>query len=214
MRSLIIGATGLVGTELTKLLVDDKRFTTINVLTRRPLEITDPTGRVRNVVKDFDALDGSEDVYDVDVVFSAMGSTIKTAGSPERYRLFDYEYPMRVARFAREHGAKHWIMVSSIGIKPNSRFLYIQVKHDLERDMQALGFERLTILRPSFIVGDRREERIGERIGIWFAQTFAFLIPRAYRAVHGRAIAATMIRSATDGTTRPIESIPNELIRL
>jgi hypothetical protein len=80
--------------------------------------------------------------------------------------------------------------------------------------MQALGFERLTILRPSFIVGDRREERIGERIGIWFAQTFAFLIPRAYRAVHGRAIAATMIRSATDGTTRPIESIPNELIRL
>ncbi|MBU3678357.1 MAG: hypothetical protein FGM32_01955 [Candidatus Kapabacteria bacterium] len=212
MRSLIIGATGLVGTELVKLLVDDARFTTINVLTRRPLDINDPTGRVRNVVKDFDTLDGSEGVYDVDVVFSAMGSTIKTAGSAERYRLFDYEYPIRIARFARTHGAKHWIMVSSFGIKPNSRFLYIQVKHALEQDTQALGFDRLTILRPSFILGDRREHRAGERIGIWFAQTFAAIIPRAYRAVHARAIAATMIRAATDGSERPFESISNEFI--
>lgn len=212
MRTLIIGATGLVGSELVGLLANDPRFTSLTVLSRRPIAGFDGHPTIRNVVKDFDALTGDEDIYDVDVVFCAMGTTIKTAGSKEVYRRIDHTYPMKVATFARAKGARHWVIVSSGGISENSRFFYIQVKADLERDLRALNFPQLTILRPSLILGDRREFRLGERIGMVLMQLFNFAIPMAYKAVQARAIATTMIRVATDGSAETYRSIENDII--
>ncbi|MFM8771944.1 MAG: NAD(P)H-binding protein [Candidatus Kapaibacterium sp.] len=214
MRTLIIGATGLVGSELVRLLANDSRFTSVTVLSRRPIAGFDGHPTIRNVVKDFDALTGDEGIYDVDVVFCAMGTTIKTAGSKEVYRRIDHTYPMKVATFARAKGARHWVIVSSGGISENSRFFYIQVKADLERDLRALNFPQLTILRPSLILGDRREFRLGERIGMVLMTRLNFAIPKAYKAVEARAIASTMIRVATDGSTEPYRSIENEVITL
>lgn len=212
MRSLIIGATGLVGSELVRLLANDSRFTSVTVLSRRPIDGVEGHHTVRNVVKDFDSLTGEEDIYDVDVVFCAMGTTIKTAGSKEVYRRIDHAYPLKVATYARRQGARHWVMVSSIGISEGSRYFYIQVKADLERDLRSLGFPQLTILRPSLILGDRREFRLGEKISMVLMMWFNFIIPKAYKAVQARAIAATMVRAATDGSSLQYRSIENDAI--
>ncbi|MEN9281487.1 MAG: hypothetical protein RL594_422 [Bacteroidota bacterium] len=213
MRTLIIGATGLVGSELVHLLANDSRFSSVVVLSRRPIVGYDGHPTIRNVVKDFDALTGDEDIYDVDVVFCAMGTTIKTAGSKEVYRRIDHTYPMKVATFARQQGARHWVIVSSGGISENSRFFYIQVKADVERDLRALNFPLLTILRPSLILGNRREFRLGERIGMVLMKIFNGVIPKAYKAIEASAIAATMIRCAFNQRPNGVEEVFNQNIR-
>jgi uncharacterized protein YbjT (DUF2867 family) len=93
---------------------------------------------------------------------------------------------------AREHGARHFLLVSSMGADPASRFFYNRVKGELEAALIQASFAHLTILRPSLLVGDRREFRIGEEIG----KHLAFLTPRRYRPVLATSVAACLVAKA------------------
>lgn len=192
-RALVIGGTGLVGSHLLELLDADKNFDKIYALSRRPCATH---SRIINVVTELDAVTGQEEFFDVDVVFCAIGSTIKKAGSQAEFRRIDYELPMHIARLAKARGARKFVLVSSIGVTPDSKYFYLQVKYALERDLAALGFEQLSILQPSLIMGDRKEFRFGELISRVLMKYLNPLTPARYRGVHARNIASSMIKEA------------------
>ena len=192
-RALVIGGTGLVGSHLLEQLDADKHFETIYALSRRPCATH---SRIVNIVTDLDTVTGQEDFFNVDVVFCAIGSTIKKAGSQAEFRRIDYELPMHIARLAKARGARKFILVSSIGATATSKYFYLQVKYALEHDLAALGFEQLSILQPSLIMGDRKEFRFGELISRVVMKYLNPLTPTRYRGVHARRIAASMIKEA------------------
>jgi|LakMenEpi03Aug12_release.lakeMendotaPanAssembly.Ray.scaffolds.fasta_scaffold463668_2 uncharacterized protein YbjT (DUF2867 family) len=201
-RALVIGGTGLVGSHLLEQLNADQRFGKIYALSRRA---TKPHSRIVNIVTELDAVTGQEEFFDVDVVFCAIGSTIKKAGSQAEFRRIDYELPMHIARLARSRGVRRFVLVSSIGATASSKYFYLQVKYALERDLAALGFEQLSILQPSLIMGDRKEFRVGELISRVAMKYLNPLTPARYRGVHARSIATTMVNEAfvREITSRP-----------
>jgi uncharacterized protein YbjT (DUF2867 family) len=149
---------------------------------------------VRTVVVDFDRLDEQPDVFRASHVFCALGTTIKQAGSPERFRQVDFGYSLRAAELAAAAGARHFLLVSSVGASPTSRGLYLRVKGDLEAAIMALGFPSVTVVRPSLLLGDRKEFRLGEEL----AMRLSWAFPRRYRAVHVRDVVRALVNAAIE----------------
>ena len=188
----LLGATGLVGRHCLDLLVGDPSFSRIVVLARRKFaEATAP--RVEAHVVDFDRLDDRRELLGVDQVICALGTTIRTVGgSRERFRAVDFGLPLAAARLARAQGARHFLLVSAAGASVASRFFYSRVKGELEDALRTLGFRSLTIVRPSLLLGERDEFRLGESI----AKRVAWLVPGRYRPVQARDVAAALVRAA------------------
>lgn len=189
----LLGATGLVGRHCLELLAEDRAFERVVVVARRKFgEATAP--RVEGHLIDFDQLEAHADIFAVDHVVCALGTTIKAAGSKERFRAVDHDIPLTAARMALRKGARHFLFVSSIGADAGSRFFYLRVKGEVEDALRTLGFRSVTILRPSLLLGDRGEFRLGEEIG----KRFGALVPGRWRPVHARDVAQALVRSAKD----------------
>ncbi len=120
-RLLIAGATGLVGKLVLEQALADKRVSRVIALTRRPIASSD---KLENVVIDFSDMPDQAAWWSVDGVVSALGTTRATANSRSAYRAVDYDYPLAVACHARDHGATHFALTSSLGADPRSPFVY------------------------------------------------------------------------------------------
>ena len=193
--ALLLGATGLVGGHCLSLLLQERAYARVHVLTRRPLPQSHP--RLVEHVVDFDRLD--PDVVRGDDVFCCLGTTIAVAGSQPAFRRVDHDYPLEVARLARKNGARHFLLVSSLGADAGSRVFYNRVKGETEDDLRALGYPGLVILRPSLLVGDRAEHRAGEE---WGRRVMTVVGPlmvgplRRFRAIQAETVARAMVRTA------------------
>lgn len=192
-RLLIAGATGLVGKLVLEQALADTRISRVIALTRRPIA---PREKLENVVIDFSAMPGQAAWWAVDGVISALGTTRAAARSPSAYRVIDYDYPLAVARHARDHGATRFALTSSLGADPRSRFVYTRTKGELELALQALGFPALTIVRPSVLDGDREQRRPDERMARILVAMLAPLLPRRLRVSPAGAVAAALIEGA------------------
>ena len=193
MQALVIGGTGLVGRELLAQLANDPDFETIVSAGRRI--IPEAPSRVQQIAMDLLRDPLPQDVTP-DVVFCCLGTTIKVAGSQEAFRKVDYDMPLRIARSARERGAQQFVIITSIGADAKSTAFYTRVKGEVERDVRALGYPSLTIVRPSLLLGDRAEHRFGEQVATLLMLTFSWLIPLRWKAVKATAVAASMVRAA------------------
>jgi uncharacterized protein YbjT (DUF2867 family) len=190
----LLGATGLVGRHCLDLLARDATFSRIVVLARRKFaEATAP--RVEAHIVDFDHLADRPDLLGVDQVISTLGTTIKAVGgSQAKFRAVDYEIPLTAAKLAIGQGARHFLLVSSLGANAHSRIFYNRVKGELEDALRTLSFRSITILRPSLLLGERRDFRLGEEIG----KRFAWIVPGRYRPIHARDVAAALVRAAKE----------------
>lgn len=193
---LLAGATGLVGREVLRLALGDKRITRVVAPTRRALS---PRSRLENPLVDFASLNGAEPWWRVDAVICALGTTIKKAGSQEAFREVDHGYPLRLARHALENGARSYALNSSVGADPVSRNFYLRTKGEVERDLEACGYCSLTIVRPSVIGGNREEHRTGEKVAIFALSLLKPLVPRRYRVVPAERIAKALLQAAIAG---------------
>ena len=191
---LLLGATGLVGSHCLRLLTGDPAFSRVVVLARRALPRELARANVESHVVDFDRLAAHAELFRVDQILCALGTTIKVAGSQERFRVVDYDYPLAAARIGLEQGATHYLLVSALGADPRSRVFYSRVKGELEAAVLALPYRAVTIARPSLLLGPRAEFRLGEQI----AKRFAFLVPGKYKPVGAHAVAATLVRAARE----------------
>lgn len=193
---LLLGATGLVGRELLDLLLHDDAIEKVSVITRRSTGVVSP--KLVEYIIDLDAMEQHRALFAVDAIFCALGTTIKTAGSQERFRVVDYDYPITAARLGREQNAQHYLLVSSLSANATSRTFYLRVKGELERDLLQLDYPRTTIARPSLLLGDRNEHRLGERI---FSH-LGWLMPRKYKPVHVRDVARALVNASRTQQSR------------
>ena len=204
MRVLLVGASGLVGRECLRLLIAEPAISRVVVLARRPLPPAALAPKVEAQVVDFDHLKHAAVFPKADAVLCALGTTMRQAGSQQRFREVDYGYPLAAARLALAQGARHFLLVSALGADARSRVFYNRVKGELEAAVSALGYRSVTIARPSLLLGDREEFRLGERI----LTPFAFLIPGRLRPVKATAVAAALVDAAVrdEAGVRVIES--------
>lgn len=188
---LLAGATGLVGGALLERLFADAAFAKITVIARRPL--THVRHRKLSVhMLDFDKLDQHADLFHVDQIFWALGTTIKQAGSREGFRAVDFGYAEKAAHLGAQAGAKHFLLVSALGADIDSGVFYNRVKGETEQIVMALPYRSVTIVRPSFLLGPREEFRPGELI----ARQFARFAPAKYRAVEASDVAMALVSAA------------------
>lgn len=186
---LLTGATGLVGSHLLRLLVADARISSIIAPTRRALP---PLAKVTNPVEDdlTDVLRPLE--TPVDIVFCCLGTTRKQAGSKEAFIHVDYTLVVDTALAGQRLGAQHLLVVSAHGAKARSPFFYNRVKGEMENALRHQHWPRLTLVRPSLLLGERSEKRGAES---WFAPLFN-LLPGNWRAVAARDVAQSMLDAA------------------
>ncbi len=201
---LIIGATGLVGGECVREFAKHPAFERVVVLTRRPLPLGMRIPKVHEHVVDFDSLEDHADLFSVTHVLSALGTTIRNAGSKIRFRQVDHDYVVAAARLGAQQGAQHFLLVSSLGADSLSRVFYSRVKGEVEAAVAALSYRSVTIARPSLLLGERHEFRLGEIV----TKPLAFLAPAKYRPVHARDVAGVLLQAAVldQPGTRIIES--------
>lgn len=201
--ALIVGATGLVGSELAKLLCESRDYVSVTVLTRRPLQIEHDKLTVHIV--DFDEI-SEQDIQCVDDVFCCLGTTRKKAGSREEFEKVDVEYPLRIAALAKNEGVTHFIAISAMGASEKSFAYYNRVKGKLEQQLQALDFPRLSIVRPSLLVGKRPEFRFGEKSGEVVLKVVKPILLgplKRYRSIEARQVAEAMLYIALYGEKQP-----------
>lgn len=206
--AVIAGGTGLVGRFCLDVLLESPRYELVYAVGRR--EPSRRHRRLTSIQTDFSNL-AKLGLGHVDDVFCCLGTTIKRAGSRDAFRAVDYDLPVKLAQVSRDYGADHFSLVSSLGADPNARSFYLRVKGETERAIAAVGIRSLAFLRPSLLLGDRDERRLGESLGRIVATTIRPLLVgslRRYRAVDARdvAMAMVLIAASTPSGTHVIES--------
>lgn len=195
--ALLVGATGLVGQHCLRLLLAEPRYKSVTALVRTPLKSSD--SKLAQHIVDFDRLNEVHELVQADDVFCCLGTTIKNAGSQDAFRHIDRDYPVEVASLALGRGASQFLLVSAIGADAGSSIFYNKVKGEVEHDISALGYRGVQIFRPSLLLGERKEFRLGEKISqaVSNAVPFIFAGPlRKYRPIPASQVAAAMVEVA------------------
>lgn len=191
MKAILLGATGAVGRDLVRQLLQDDRFTELYLLVRRPLEgLSSPKLRIE--LLDFDQPDQWPELPEADVLFSCLGTTLRDAGSQAAQYRVDYGYQYEVAHRAAARGVPHYILVSAWGAKPKARSFYSRMKGELEAAVQALPFRRISILRPPLLLRPG-STRGGERLATAVLRGLSALgLLRAFRPMPTAVVARCM----------------------
>lgn len=210
--ALIAGATGLIGKELLQFLLNASEYEKVVAIVRRSVGIDHP--KLEERIVDFDQLDQNNEIFAVDDVFCALGTTIKKAKTKEAMWKIDVDYPVEIARLASSQEAKKFLLVSSMNADPDSPIFYPKMKGKLEEEIKQIPFETTAIFRPSLLLGERDEFRLGERAAaaIFTKLPFFFNGPfKKYRAIEGRTVASAMYHAAQKDT-RGLTVYPSEKI--
>jgi uncharacterized protein YbjT (DUF2867 family) len=199
----IIGATGLIGSHLLSLLQQDNYYHTIRVLVRRPLEDNHPRTEVKLI--DFDDEESFKlGIYGSDAVFVAVGTTQqKVRGDKEAYRKVDHDIPVKAARYCRETDCPQLLVVSSVGADAKASNFYLQLKGEMEEGVKAQNVTSVTVFRPSLLIGNREEKRVGEKVAqviMPFLALGMFGPLSKYKPVHAADVAKAMMLTAKKET--------------
>jgi uncharacterized protein YbjT (DUF2867 family) len=189
--AIIIGATGLVGNKLVHLLLHDDRFNKVIVFVRRSLTLTHP--KLEEHVIDFNKPASWMHLVKGDVLFSALGTTIKQAGSKDNQYKVDYTYQYQFAQAAAQNQVPTYVLVSSASANASSKLFYTRIKGELERDIKNLSFKSISIIQPGLLTGERQQERFGEKVGYVVLKAMNIIgFFQKYRPIEGRVVALAL----------------------
>lgn len=199
-RILLAGATGLTGEHLLDRLLNEPTVECVLAPSRKPLaehpRLENPIGALQDLLPQLSG--------ELDTAFCCLGSTIKQAGSEEAFRAIDHDLVVAFAKRARDLGARHLLVISSLGANPDSSIFYCKVKGETEEALRAQDWPQLTIVRPSQLLGQRLEERPMERL----TAPLSYLLPGKYRGIPACTLARALWRLALEEGqgTRVVES--------
>lgn len=174
----------------------DSRIARVIAVTRRPMDTQHP--KLTNLIVDYEHLEDYAPRMKADAVLSALGTTLKQAGSPAKFRVVDYDYQLKAAQIAKKNGTKTFILLSSGGADARSLLLYTKVKGEIENAITDLGFERLAILRPSLLLGEREGHRPAEAMATWVSTKLSFVFKGAlerFKPIEGDIVAQAMVNA-------------------
>lgn len=192
-KALLIGASGLIGCNLLQLLLNDEQYSEVVLWSRNNIELAHP--KLTEKVIDFDS-DENIPTENFDVIFCCLGTTIHKAKTQEQFYKVDHDYVVELARYAEKSGVSKFIVVSSLGAKKESSNFYLRTKGEMEYDVSQFKIPSIIFLRPSMLMGKRKEFRFGELIGKGFMKTIGFLFIGKYKGIHAKTVAEAMVRLA------------------
>ncbi len=200
-KALVVGATGMCGSLCMHQLLKDADYREVETWVRQPTGLQHP--KLNERVIDFKSLDTMEGT-DVEHVFCCLGTTIKKARSKAIFYTIDHDYVISIAEMAQRWGAERFAYISSIGASANSGNFYLHTKGKVEEDLQAAHLKRLLIFRPSFLIGERGEKRLGETVAKAMMRAFGYLLVGRllkYRGVEASLVVKAMIAEAKKEAT-------------
>jgi len=211
MRSaIVVGATGLTGSSLIEQLCENDEYVSVIVIARRELQYKHPKLEVK--IRNFDTLE-EKDIEFAHELYCCLGTTIKKAGAREAFEKVDFEYPLAIASLAKKQGIPHMLVITAMGANEQSRFYYNRVKGKLENALIELGLQRLSIIRPSLLVGQREEFRLGEKVGeklLKLANPLLIGPLKRSRAIEASQVAKAMIVIALHGKKQSVTIYPSQ----
>lgn len=196
-KALVIGATGLIGRNLVFELLKSPQYSQVTVLTRRDLVIKHD--KLNQIILDFDDLMQYRNHISGDDIFCCLGSTRAKTPDESIYRKIDFEYPLTVARIAKENGASRYYLVSSLGASTESRFFYSRIKAETEDAIASLNYTAFLVFRPSLLLGARTESRPVETVSQYLMRALNPLMLgplKLYKAIRGSVVAKAMYMAA------------------
>jgi uncharacterized protein YbjT (DUF2867 family) len=209
---LLAGASGLVGRALLAQLLDDDQATVHALLRRNVPDLITSRRLVRHVI-DFAK---PPRLPRADVLYVALGTTIKVAGSQAAFRAVDFDAVVNVARAAREAGVERCAVVSALGASAGSSVFYNRVKGEMEAALRGMGFSRLVIARPSLLTGGRERlgqgARFGERLSLAVLQPLGALVPASVRPIEASVVARAM-RMALRGDGERVQVVESAALQ-
>ena len=192
----IFGATGLIGSNIIKLLENDNDFSLVRVVTRRPLKFKNQKF-VNNVINfnDYNSIKNS--INGCSIVFVCIGTTqSKVKWDLKKYRKIDYKIPIDIAKACKENNINKYLIVSSAGADINAKGFYLSLKGEIEEEIIKLNIPNTYIFRPSLLIGKRNENRIGEKIAQIIMPWISFLFPKNYKPINALDVAKSMINTS------------------
>ena len=203
--ALLFGSSGLIGGHLTKQLIENSSYGKVKLFVRSDPKISDP--KIEVIKTDFNNLQDHKDEITGDDCFFCIGTTKQNAPDKDEYRRIEYNIPIEIAKIAKSNSVKSFLYVSSGFADPKSSGAYLKNKGDVEEELKSLNFLKLGIMRPSFLIGDRKEKRIGEKIGIFIFKLISpfFLGPlKKMKPIHSEKVAKAMIKIANENLRKTI----------
>lgn len=208
--AIVVGATGLTGSSLIEQLCENDEYVSVIVIARRKLHYVHPKLEVK--IRNFDTLE-EKDIEFAHELYCCLGTTIKKAGSREEFEKVDFEYPLAIASLAKKQGIPHLLVITAMGANEQSKIYYNRVKGKLEQALIELGMQRLSIIRPSLLVGQRDEFRFGEKAGekvLKLAKPLLVGPLKRMRSIDASQVAKAMIVIALHGKKQPVTIYPSQ----
>ena len=203
--ALLFGASGLVGSHLLNQLIKDTNYSKIKLFVRSVTEIIDP--KVEIIKTDFNNLQNHKEDVKGDDCFFCIGTTKKNSSDKDEYRRVELDIPKEIAKIVKLNLVNSFIFASAIYANPNSSGDYVKFKGLVEEELKRLNFPKLALMRPSFLMGDRKEKRVGEKIGIFVFKLLSPLLLgplKKMRPINAETVAKAMIRAANENLEKNI----------
>ena len=197
--ALIFGSSGLVGKNLLNQIINNSNYSKVKIFVRSSLEISDQKVEIINT--DFKDLEKIKNLIVGDDCFFCIGTTKKNSPDKNEYRRIELDLPKKIAQISKSNDIRSFIYVSSGFADPKNSGDYLKFKGLVEEEIKSLNFEKIGILRPSFLLGNRKEKRVGEKIGIFIFKLLSplFVGPfKKMKPIHSEIVAKAMIQIANE----------------
>ena len=197
--ALIFGSSGLVGKNLLSQVINNSNYSKIKIFVRSSPDISDRKIEIINT--DFKDLEIIKNLITGDDCFFCIGTTKKNSPDKKEYRRIELDLPKKIAQISKSNNVKSFIFVSSGFADPKNSGDYLKFKGLVEEEIKSLNFEKIGILRPSFLLGNRKENRVGEKIGIFIFKLLSplFVGPfKKMKPIHSEIVAKAMIQIANE----------------
>lgn len=182
-HAIVIGANGLIGSELTKQLLEDDSYENVTLLARRPLDLEHEKLELKIV--DFRDLHRDWDLFKCDDMFYCLGTTRSDTPKKSDYYKIEHDYCINIAKISHHNKVKKFLYISSAGANPNSIFYYLKIRGEVELTLSNIGFESLHIFRPYVLLGKREVLRFGEGMAQFFLKVFNFMMVGFLKSIKG-----------------------------
>ena len=212
--ALVFGSTGLVGSHLIDQLIKNENYNKIKLFVRSEIIINDL--KVEIVKTDFNNIEKHKEEMTGDHCYFCIGTTKQNSPDKDEYRRVELDLPKQIAQITKSNSVNSFVFVSSGYADPNSSGDYLKFKGLVEEELKRLSFNKLGIMRPSFLIGDRKEKRLGEKLGIFVFKLLSplFLGPlKKMKPIHSKKVAKAMIK-ISNGDFRQQVFESNEIVEI
>ncbi len=207
--AIVAGTTGLIGRRLVHYLLAGPGYEKVKILVRKAVGLAHP--KLEEVIVNWDKLEAFAPSLTGNDVYCCLGTTMNKAKDKVTYRRIDLEYPLALAGITRQRGATFYGLVSSMGADVKSSIFYSRLKAETEEAIASVGFDSYHIARPSMLLGDRSERRIGESIGKAMMKVFDPVIPGRMKAIDAGRVAKALVHYALRGDSGRHTHLSDEL---